>query len=90
MQCQPSLVTATHKDELWEMALERVTKTMDSHFVLCLTVLLLVLQFLTPILGELCRRGNDVEDEESDFVIHFDNEELRLQYITIVFTSAEF
>uniref|UniRef100_A0A915DVH9 Exocyst complex subunit Sec15 C-terminal domain-containing protein n=1 Tax=Ditylenchus dipsaci TaxID=166011 RepID=A0A915DVH9_9BILA len=38
MQSQPSLVTIAHKDQLWEMALQQVTGTMNSHFGNCLDV----------------------------------------------------
>uniref|UniRef100_A0A914CIF4 Exocyst complex component 6 n=1 Tax=Acrobeloides nanus TaxID=290746 RepID=A0A914CIF4_9BILA len=34
MQMQPGLVTAAHKDQLWEMALQQITHTMNSHFVM--------------------------------------------------------
>lgn len=33
MQSQPSLVTIAHKDQLWEIALQQVTSTMNAHFV---------------------------------------------------------
>ncbi|KAI1724168.1 exocyst complex subunit sec15-like domain-containing protein [Ditylenchus destructor] len=38
MQSQASLVTSAHKDQLWEMALQKVTETMNSHFGNCLNV----------------------------------------------------
>lgn len=33
MQTESSLVTAAYKDQLWEMALQQVTTTMNAHFV---------------------------------------------------------
>ncbi|KAI6173520.1 SEC-15 protein [Aphelenchoides besseyi] len=38
MQIQPTLVTVAHKDQLWEMALQKVTTAMNSHFGNCLNV----------------------------------------------------
>ncbi|KAI6244188.1 Exocyst complex component [Aphelenchoides fujianensis] len=38
MQIQPTLVTAAHKDQLFEMALQKVTAAMNSHFGNCLNV----------------------------------------------------
>ncbi|MFH4980881.1 hypothetical protein AB6A40_007590 [Gnathostoma spinigerum] len=38
MQTEPSLVTAAYKDQLWEMALQQVTTTMNAHFGGCLDV----------------------------------------------------
>lgn len=46
MQSQPSLVTVAHKDQLWDMALQQVTSTMNAHFV---NVLILIFYNLRVI-----------------------------------------
>lgn len=33
MQTAPGLVTRSYRDELWELALHHVTRTLNSHFV---------------------------------------------------------
>lgn len=32
-QMQPSLVTEVHKEELWELALHKITEAINRHFV---------------------------------------------------------
>jgi hypothetical protein len=37
-QMQSSLVTEVHKDELWELALGRITETINHHFGKCTNI----------------------------------------------------
>lgn len=38
MNSQPGLVTKAYKDQLWELALQKITDTMNTHFGNCLEV----------------------------------------------------